>query len=201
MSKLDIEQAYRNEFALGHGKWFSMALCEFISQREGEEYPLFELNQSFRKEINMLHNFLKRAKNEMLRLQFDCMTELQKSKGFLKGTYTVAAVTTSTLLPAVVAFADPTGTTGTGSIQGFGQSVTSIITDIYTTSFSIVTVLAAVLLVIAFITRMTANTQKAAQATSWIVRIIVCYIAINCIGLLFSVIDGTIGSYNYNAGS
>lgn len=151
--------------------------------------------KSFRKEIKMLHNFLKRAKNEMLQLQIDCMNELARSKGFLKGAYTATAVTSSTLLSAVVAYADEAS-----DISGFATQVTGVITDIYNAAFGVVTVLAAVLLVIAFITRMTANQQKAAQATSWIVRIIVCYIAINCIGLLFSVIDGTVGSHNFNAG-
>ena len=59
-------------------------------------------------------------------------------------------------------------------------------------------VVAALLLVIAFIMRMTASQQKAAQATSWIVRIIICYILVNCIGLFFKVIDSTTSSYRFS---
>ena len=96
---------------------------------------------------------------------------------------------------AVLATADGT------DIKGFGADITEIITEVYNAAFGVITVLAAVLLIIAFAVRMTQNQQKAAQATSWIVRIIVCYIGINCIGLLFNVIENTTGKHRSTLGT
>lgn len=142
----------------------------------------------------MLHNFLKRAKKEMLLLQIDCMHELSRCKGLLRGTYTATAVSSTVLGCAVVAYADA----GEATLQGFSSNVVKIISELWSSAFSIITVLAALLLVIAFGVRMTANQQKAAQATSWITRIILCYVAINCIGILFKVIDSTTAGMGYD---
>ena len=81
------------------------------------------------------------------------------------------------------------------TISAFGNNISGVIKQIYQAVFPVFTVIAALLLVIAFIMRMTANQQKAAQATSWIVRIIICYVCVNCIGILFSVIQNTTRSY------
>lgn len=49
---------------------------------------------------------------------------------------------------------------------------------------------------IAFAVRMAGNPQKAAQATDWIVRIIVCYIGLNCVGLIFKIVQGATSGMN-----
>ena len=45
---------------------------------------------------------------------------------------------------------------------------------------------------------MTGEPQKAAQATNWITRIIVTYIAINCIGMFFTVMKSITAGMNTN---
>ena len=85
------------------------------------------------------------------------------------------------------------------TIADFGTNISDVISSIYQAVFPVFTVIAALLLVIAFIMRMTANQQKAAQATSWIVRFIICYICVNCIGIVFSVIKNTTSKYTASA--
>ena len=69
--------------------------------------------------------------------------------------------------------------------------------EIYTSMFSVISILTAILVVAALVVRMNGNQQRAAQATQWLTRIIICYVAINCVGLIMKVIDNTTKGYNY----
>ena len=123
-----------------------------------------------------------KIRNKTEKIYTECKSELVENYFQYRKLASGTCVATAISCMAVPAFAD--------GISDLSSKATKVITDLYNASFGIVTVLAALLLVIAFIVRMTAGQQKAAQATSWIVRIIVCYLCINCIGLLFSVLDG-----------
>ena len=98
----------------------------------------------------------------------------------------------SAFLCSVSAFAD------NEDIASFGASITAVVAEVYKASFGVITILAALLLIFAFIVRMLAPQQKAQQATSWIIRIIVCYIAINCIGVMFNVIESTTAGMGFD---
>lgn len=132
-----------------------------------------------------MHDFLKRAKNEMRSLQACCMTDMSLHRRVYKGVAGLSMAYFTAVNMGVVAFADG------GGIGDLGTRITNIVTEIYSATFAVVTVLAALLIVIALVVRMTANQQKATQATSWLTRIIICYALINCIGIIFSVIDST----------
>lgn len=83
-----------------------------------------------------------------------------------------------------------------GGIEDFKNNVVTQLKAIYSAAFGIITVAAALLLLIAFAIRMTGNQQKAAQATSWITRIVITYIAINCIGIFFTIMDSVTDGMN-----
>ena len=70
----------------------------------------------------------------------------------------------------------------------FSNTVVGKINDIYKAAFPIITAFAVLMAAIAFVTRMTANQQKAAQATSWLVRIAIAYVGVNAVGLIARVI-------------
>lgn len=140
-------------------------------------------------DLNM--EFLKRAKKEMLGLQLDVMTELQSNRSAYRPAAGAGLAMGTVMNLATMMLAS------TVTISGFGAEVKTVVVNIYNAVFPVVTVIAALLLVIAFIVRMTGNQQKASQATSWIVRIIICYVCINCIGLLFKVIDGATTKYRW----
>lgn len=135
--------------------------------------------------------FLKRCKNEVAALYNDCKTEVISNSGKYMRMGRLGLYGCAVASMGISALADD-------DIAGLGTTIQGIIAEIYSSSLGVVTVLAALLLVIAFIVRMTASQQKAAQATSWIVRIIICYICINCIGLFFTVIDNTTEPYEWN---
>ena len=136
-----------------------------------------------------MREFLKRCKNELYGLQVDLMLDLEKHKEALQTTYGVSAGVGSIMGLATMAFAD-------GDINTFKASVITQLRAIYSAAFGIITVAAALLLLIAFAIRMTGNPQKAAQATSWITRIIVTYIAINCIGMFFTIMSSITSGMN-----
>lgn len=136
-------------------------------------------------------DFLKRAKKEMRSLGVDIMLDLQANQA-KNNKAAVIAMAAGTMASAVVpAFANT-------DIAGLGSSIQKIVGQLYTASSGVVTVLAALMLVFAFIMRMTGSQQTSAKATSWIVRIIVCYVLYNCIGLIFKVIEATTKDYMYN---
>ncbi len=137
-------------------------------------------------------SFFERAKKEVRALGVDVMLELDAKRDI--GTKAAPALLGATMLASVV----PAFANGGEDIAGLGTSIKTVITNIYSAAFPIVTVLAALMLVIAFIMRMTGSQQTAAKATSWIVRIIICYVLVNCIGLIFKVIENTTSSYKFN---
>lgn len=136
-----------------------------------------------------MREFLKRCKNELYGLQVDLMLDLEKHKKALQTTYGVSAGVGSVMGLATMAFAD-------GGIETFKNNVVTQLKAIYSAAFGIITVAAALLLLIAFAIRMTGNPQKAAQATSWITRIVITYIAINCIGIFFTIMDSVTDGMN-----
>lgn len=137
-----------------------------------------------------MREFLKRCKNELYGLQVDLMLDLEKHKKALQTTYGVSAGAGSIMGLATMAFA--------GGIEDFKTNVIAQLKAIYSAAFGIITVAAALLLLIAFAIRMTGNPQKAAQATSWITRIIITYVAINCIGIFFTIMDSVTKGMNSN---
>ena len=136
-------------------------------------------------------DFLKRCKDEMLKLQVDFITEMTVNRAKYKSSVAAGIGIGSTLFGVVPMLADGE------NIDSFFTKIGETIEKIYNGSILVVSVLAAVALVIAFIMRMTANPQKASQATSWIFRILVSYLAINCIGLLFKVINSATKDQNF----
>lgn len=129
-----------------------------------------------------MRDFLKRCKNELYGLQVDLMLDLQKHKKMLQTTYGISSGVGAAAGLMTMAFAD-------GSLESFQSNVVKQIQSIYSAAFGIITAIAALLLLIAFAIRMTGNPQRATQATSWITRIIVTYIAINCIGVFFTIMN------------
>lgn len=97
------------------------------------------------------------------------------------------------------------GSTALGAIMNFGMiaiaadedlntfkvNVIAKINELYGAAFPIITAFAVLMAAIAFVTRMTANQQKAAQATSWLVRIAIAYVGLNAVGLIARVIYNT----------
>lgn len=135
--------------------------------------------------------FLKRCKNEMTRLYLDILAEAQFSRKKLKAPFAAGLGIGTAMHMGVMALAAP------DNIAGFGETLVNVVTEVYSAAFGVVTIFAALMLVIAFVIRMQGNQQKAAQATTWITRILVCYVAINCIGLVFTVIENTTAQYRY----
>lgn len=134
-------------------------------------------------------NFLKRFEKGMLSLYIDCQYQLEHDKKNLHKAFGTGLAIGTALNAGVMAFA------ADEDIAGFGEKISGLIGEIYDATFGVVTVFAALMAIIALIVRMTANQQKAAQATSWLVRIVICYVAINCIGLIVNVINNTTEQY------
>lgn len=138
-------------------------------------------------------NLLKRFKSTLLNGYINCETRLQNAPKEYKQAAGVGTAIGTVLYGGIIPmFAEPST-----DIAGFGEQMWNIGSEVYKAIFPVVTIIAAILLVISLIVRMTGNQQKAAQATSWAIRIIICYICINCIGLLFSVINGTADKNNW----
>lgn len=128
-----------------------------------------------------MRDFLKRCKNELYGLQVDLTLDLQKHKKLLQTTYGITSGVGAVAGLMTMAYA--------GGLETFQSNVVKQVQALYKAAFGIITAVAALLLLIAFAVRMTGNPQKAAQATSWIARIAVTYIAINCIGVFFTVMQ------------
>lgn len=137
---------------------------------------------------------VERANRALTSLYFDCLTTMQNDKkalGISGATGISIGVIASSLSVALATEG------GDETITGLGTKIAALLSAIYTTMFSVITVLTAILVVAALVVRMNANQQRAAQATQWLVRIIVCYVAINCIGLLLNIIKNTTTDYGY----
>lgn len=142
-------------------------------------------------------NFLKRFKNDIRGIKNDIALDVMTNGA----AYRRLAGKTTMLTTLALSVSPMMAADNSADIASFGKSITDILSDIYSAAFPIMTIAAAVLLVVAFIVRMTGNQQKAAQATSWIIRIIICYVCVNCIGLLFSVINNTTKEFRFDENS
>jgi hypothetical protein len=136
-------------------------------------------------------NILKRINDVTTDFAVELMTVAKNDKKGRKTAFGVGLLAGMFINCGAVAFADD-------DIETFGSSIVSIISRVYTQAFTVITALAAVCLVIAFIMRLTANQQKAAQATAWITRILISYIGVNIIGLIFHVIENTTADFKYD---
>lgn len=137
-------------------------------------------------------DFLKRFKNGMNSFGYKAAIALQEDHDKLAPAANVGIAIGVAMHMAAITFADD-------DIAGLGTSVAAVIANIYSSLIVVVTGFAAVLLVIAFLTRMSGNPQQSAMATQWIKRIILAYACINCIGTLFSVIDNTTAGRGWKA--
>lgn len=133
-----------------------------------------------------------RIRKELLQLQIDIMSELEKSRKFFARATTFATAFMSTCLVCKTAFAD-------SGLAEFQASAVSLLADLYNTSFVILTVAAGVACILAFGMRMlSSNPSTAAKGTAWLVRIAACYIGINCLGLIFSTLDSITSQHRWN---
>ena len=134
-----------------------------------------------------MKNLLERSKNALMDTYVACQNELATNgkayKPWFAGGMTVGAF----LNMACVAMAD-------NGINELSTTFTNKLTEIYTASFPVITIFAALMAAIAFVTRMTANQQKAAQATSWLIRIAIAYVGVNIIGLIMSTITTSLNN-------
>ena len=135
---------------------------------------------------------VERANRALTSLYFDCLTTMQNDKKALG----ISGATGISIGVIASSFSVALATEG-GDETITGTKIAALLSEIYTTMFSVITVLTAILVVAALVVRMNANQQRAAQATQWLVRIIVCYVAINCIGLLLNIIKNTTTDYGY----
>ena len=137
---------------------------------------------------------VERANRALTSLYFDCLTTMQNDKKALG----ISGATGISIGVIASSFSVALATEGGDeTITGLGTKIAALLSEIYTTMFSVITVLTAILVVAALVVRMNANQQRAAQATQWLVRIIVCYVAITCIGLLLNIIKNTTTDYGY----
>lgn len=119
----------------------------------------------------------------------DMQISLNKHKALMKKTFGISSAVGAMAALTTFAYAS-------ANISSFGNKVGGAISNIYNTAFKVITAAAALALLIAFAVRMAGNPQKAAQATDWIVRIVVCYIGLNCVGLIFKIIRGATDGMN-----
>ena len=136
---------------------------------------------------------LERANNALTSLYFDCMTTIQSDKKALgiSGATGVGIGGVANVMTVALA------SSGDATIKTLSADIVKLLGEIYTSMFSVISVLTAILVVAALVVRMNGNQQRAAQATQWLTRIIICYVAINCVGLIMKVIENTTKEYGY----
>lgn len=132
---------------------------------------------------------LSRCQKALETQMIDMQISLNKHKALMKKTFGISSAVGAMAALTTFAYAG-------NDISKFGSKVGDAISNIYNTAFKVITAAAALALLIAFAVRMAGNPQKAAQATDWIVRIIVCYIGLNCVGLIFKIIRGATDGMN-----
>ena len=120
---------------------------------------------------------------ELYGMMQDIKTEYAKNRKSNKRLFIGSATVGAICNFAMLACAD--------DLDTLGKGITDLIDKVYTVSFPIITGIAVLAAMFAFVMRMTANQQKAAQATSWLVRIGIAYAGVNMVGLLAKVIHGT----------
>lgn len=136
---------------------------------------------------------LERANNALTSLYLDCMTTIQSDKKALgiSGATGIGIGVVANMMTVALA------SSGDATIRTLSSDIVKLLGEIYTSMFSVISILTAILVVAALVVRMNGNQQRAAQATQWLTRIIICYVAINCVGLIMKVIENTTKGYNY----
>lgn len=127
-------------------------------------------------------------------LYTDVQASMKANPGSARKSFGVGAAIGMLVFGGSVAYAAP----DTAEIDAFGDDIYTIIAKIYDKSFAVITVLAALLAVFAFVVRMSGNQQRSAQATQWLIRIAVAYVGINAIGLIMKLIQNTTSSYKFD---
>lgn len=135
-----------------------------------------------------MSKILSRCQKALETQMIDMQISLNKHKALMKKTFGISS--TAGAMAALTSLAFASGSASGGDVAQFGTQIGTALGNIYDTAFKVITAAAALALLIAFGVRMAGNPQKAAQATDWIVRIIVCYIGLNCVGLIFKIIQG-----------
>lgn len=135
-----------------------------------------------------MSKILSRCQKALETQMIDMQISLNKHKALMKKTFGISS--TAGAMAALTSLAFASGSASGGDVAQFGSQIGTALGNIYDTAFKVITAAAALALLIAFGVRMAGNPQKAAQATDWIVRIIVCYIGLNCVGLIFKIIQG-----------
>mgnify|MGYP000756885599 FL=1 len=135
-----------------------------------------------------MSKILSRCQKALESQMIDFQISLNKHKALMRKTFGISSTVGAMAALTTFAFAD--------DISEFGTKVGSSLNSIWNMAYGVITAAAALALLIAFAVRMAGNPQKAAQATDWIVRIIVCYVGLNCIGLIFKVIKGATNNMN-----
>jgi len=135
-------------------------------------------------------DLVKRFNNAITGTYLACKSDLKTHSASYKRLFAICVTLGAIFNGAALAFAD-------GSVTQFSTDITSKLVEIYHAMFPVITILAAIFAALALVTRMTANQQKAAQATSWLVRIAIAYVGLNAIGLILSVIKNSVDSKWY----
>ena len=135
-----------------------------------------------------MSKILSRCQKALESQMIDMQISLNKHKSMMKKTFGISS--TAGAMAALTSLAFASGPATGGDVAQFGTQIGTALGNIYDTAFKVITAAAALALLIAFGVRMAGNPQISAQATDWIVRIIVCYIGLNCVGLIFKIIQG-----------
>ena len=137
-----------------------------------------------------MSKILSRCQKALESQMIDFQVSIQKHKSLMRKTFGVSSTVGVMAGLTTYAFA------ASPNLSSFGSQIGNSINSIFKTAYGVITAAAALALLIAFAVRMAGNPQKAAQATDWIVRIIVCYIGLNCVGLIFKIVQGATSGMN-----
>lgn len=132
-----------------------------------------------------MSNLLNRAKYEAIGLALDFKSGMLSHSRTNKAFFISGAVLGVMMQLSMVALADQ-------NISNFSSTLVGKLNEIYSASFPVITAIAVISAMFAFVMRMTANQAKAATATSWLIRIAIAYIGVMSVGLLAKVIQGTV---------
>lgn len=128
-------------------------------------------------------NLMRRFNNAMTGTYLACKSELYAHPAAYKRLFAVSVTIGAIFNGTALVFAD--------DIKTFSSDITTTLNDIYNAMFPVISILAAIFAAMALVTRMTSNQQKAAQATSWLIRIGLAYLGLNAIGLILKIIRST----------
>ena len=137
-----------------------------------------------------MSKILSRCQKALESQMIDFQISIQKHKSLMRKTFGVSSTVGVMAGLTTYAFA------ASPNLSSFGSQIGNSINSIFKMAYGVITAAAALALLIAFAVRMAGNPQKAAQATDWIVRIIVCYIGLNCVGLIFKIVQGATSGMN-----